>query len=94
VPAGVRRLPRGWLHVEVAQQCRGGVPGLPPAAPDLGEGAGVAKDLADSGLALRDAQVGQFRRKLDGRAVAAGAAGERVQAGAPEDRQVAALRDT
>ena len=70
----------------MAQQRRGGVPGLPPAAPDLGEGPGVAEDLADLGLALRDAQVGQFRSQLSGGAIAARAAGQRVQAGAAEDR--------
>jgi hypothetical protein len=62
------------------------VTGLPPAAPDLGERAGVAEDLSDLGLALRDAQVGQFRSQLGGGAVAAGAAGECVQAGAADDR--------
>lgn len=62
------------------------MPGLPPAAPDLGERAGVAEDLADLGLALRDAQEGQVRSQLGGGAIAAGAAGQRVQAGAPQDR--------
>ncbi len=86
MPGSVRRLPPRRLHVEVAQHRRGRVPGLPPAAPDLGERAGVAEDLADLGLALRDAQIGQFRGQLGGGAVATRAAGERVQAGAPEDR--------
>jgi hypothetical protein len=62
------------------------VPGLPPAAPDLGERARLAEDCADLGLALRDAKIGQLRSQLGGGAVAAGAAGQRVQASAPEDR--------
>ena len=61
--------------VEVAQQRRGRVPGLPPAAPNLGEGADVAEHLADLGLALRDAQLGQFRGQLVGGAIATGDAG-------------------
>ena len=40
------------------------VPGLPPPAPDLGEGPGVVEDLADLGLALRNAQVGQVRSQF------------------------------
>jgi hypothetical protein len=63
-----------------------GVPSLPPATPYLGEGTGAAEDLADLGLALRDAQVGKFRSQLGGGAIAARAAGQRVQAGAPEYR--------
>lgn len=51
----VSRLPFWRLHGEVAQQSRGGLPRLPSTAPDLDEGAGVAEDLADLGLALRDA---------------------------------------
>jgi hypothetical protein len=50
------------------------------------KGPASAEDLADPGLALRDAQVGQVRSQLAGGAVAAGSAGQRVKAGAPEDR--------
>jgi hypothetical protein len=50
------------------------------------ERAGAAEDLADLGVSLRDAQVGQFCSQFGGGAIAAGAAGQSVQAGAPEDR--------
>ncbi len=62
------------------------MPGLPPAAPDFGERSGIAEDLADLGLALRDAKEGQFHIEFGGGAIAARAAGQRVQAGAPQDR--------
>jgi hypothetical protein len=62
MPGSVRRLPPRRLDVEVAQYRRGRVPGLPPAAPDLGERAGIAEDLADLGLALRDALSGSKGR--------------------------------
>src|SRR5260370_10415987 len=84
---GVAWLGPWWLDVEVAQQRSGGAPGLPSAAPHLGERAGVAEDLADLCLALRDTQVGQFLGQLGGRQIASRAAGERVKAGTPEGRR-------